>query len=63
MQAWNTQNQFRDNSEKQYTSCNALPEHTSQEVPAYPTGQEHISTAEALWFPWTEGLAICIENE
>lgn len=63
MQAWNTQNPFRDSSEKQYTSCNALPEHTSQEVPAYPTGQEQISTAEALWFPWMEGLAICIENE
>lgn len=63
MQAWKTQEHFKDSSEKMYTSCNALPQHTSQEVPAYPTGQEQISTAEALRLPWTEELAVCIKKE
>lgn len=36
---------------------------TSQEVPAYPGGQEQISTADARLSPLAEGSAICIENE
>lgn len=36
---------------------------TSQEVPAYPGGQEQISTADATLSPLAEGLATCIENE
>lgn len=36
---------------------------TSHEVPAYPAGQEQISTAGALWPPWSKGLAVCMENE
>lgn len=36
---------------------------TSQDVPAYPGGHEHISTADALLFPLSWGLATSIENE
>lgn len=36
---------------------------TSHEVPAYPGGQEHISTADALLSPLAEGFATCIANE
>lgn len=36
---------------------------TSQDVPAYPGGHEHISTADAVLSPLAEGFATCIENE
>lgn len=36
---------------------------TSHEVPAYPGGQEHISTADAVLSALAKGLATCIENK
>lgn len=63
MQAWNTQNQLETVHKALYMYRYASFDDTSQEVPAYPAGHEQNSTAEALWSPWREASAICMENE
>lgn len=63
MQAWNAQKQLETVHKGLYMYCNASNAYTSQEVPAYPAGHEQNSTAEALWSPWREASAICMENE